>query len=132
MHPPRAPSSPAQQQAHRKAYTRIVERYGPGAWVAVAGEQGDEVVGSGRVQHTNGMPAPFAKPARVIKKKVCTNLPRQSGETTSGSGSSTTGTWSVLRLLSDPNFGEQGWQRSAISSSAPDGAAVVTGPPASG
>ncbi len=45
VHPPSTPSSPAQVEARRTAHARFVERDGPGAWVAVAGTQGDEVVG---------------------------------------------------------------------------------------
>jgi GNAT superfamily N-acetyltransferase len=45
VHTPRPPTSPAQEEARRKAHDRFVERDGPGAWVAVAGDQGDEVVG---------------------------------------------------------------------------------------
>jgi GNAT superfamily N-acetyltransferase len=45
VHPPRPPSSSAHEEARRKAHARFVERDGPGAWVAVADERGDEVVG---------------------------------------------------------------------------------------
>lgn len=45
VHPPRTPSLAAQEEARRKAHARFVERDGPGAWVALAGEQGGEVVG---------------------------------------------------------------------------------------
>jgi len=45
LHPPRTPSLPAQEEARRKAHARFVERDRPGAWVAVTGERGDEVVG---------------------------------------------------------------------------------------
>jgi GNAT superfamily N-acetyltransferase len=45
VHPPPTSSSSAQEDAHRKAHARFVERDGPGAWVAVGGQGGDEVVG---------------------------------------------------------------------------------------
>ena len=39
-HPPRPPISPAQEEARRTAHARFIEHDGPGAWVAVAGQQG--------------------------------------------------------------------------------------------
>ena len=66
VQPPRTAPSPAQEEAQRKAHARFVERDGPGAWVAVAGEPGDEVVGVGesiRRQDFWGLSMLFVHPA---------------------------------------------------------------------